>query len=750
MDSSSLDPYSKVVALTQGMINNGFRALPTMYSALEHLRYPEPEKKWDIALSFLPPRISIHDNGTVYLQISISSGTIQLSTGSSVSLQGWSLYHKIDHTHLLTPRSSVLKALEASAVLGDLSLERFLAILLATPHEGLVPDAELSECSEFDGDRTVKIKWRDWCAKNAETAIKLQDVFLQWPQSLAKLGYNFMGLRFLLPQAETSSVAASDVTETANEERCILLHKAATSGETQDSSSGGDNNSILICHTAGTRDPALHFDAVGFCRNFLADALSSPGSDVLSGFWTTNSYNILEKVILPHLRIINKASEIKVSDVVWSTLEDGTQTYTPVYTISQDFATAQIDSSWEETSPTAFDFIEHPGSGPWIKRIPKWYSWSSVSGPSTINFELADKSLDRKSQVTTSAEHSTTVTFNPPKNIVFVECSTVYKFKSKWTTVSTNDSPGSCSFEYHQTWKMEISLSLRDGGFGVKVTSYPRAGDSNVNFSARVLGMSLLGEFEPYELRHAKTLEKFALQTFRPSVLAACGLFKQNIERSLHWPAAENRWIDFQKAVLNFAGDLVVGIHYKSPVRQDLLEIADLSLSRPRPPVRPEEPVKPEEPPTPTKALKLQWTCTATFPAQGKLSVSVHATNSTGGDVALGGGLVELVFESSRKDGALFSALHFPKPGEVLAVSEPVGARVVGITRDAARPGIFRAIVSWNGGLADGTSVSFVLTCASKAVSGVEFVLAARESFRDASDESVSVDGEGVVRVVVS
>lgn len=54
-------------------------------------------------------------------------------------------------------------------------------------------------------EHKVKIKWREWATKNPQNSEFLERVLKEWPQKLRDKGYNFLGLRFNLPQIQNSS-----------------------------------------------------------------------------------------------------------------------------------------------------------------------------------------------------------------------------------------------------------------------------------------------------------------------------------------------------------------------------------------------------------------------------------------------------------------------------------------------------------------------------------------------------------------
>lgn len=86
------------------------------------------------------------------------------------------------------------------------------------------------------------------------------------------------------------------------------------------------HNSILITgQTADSTVAATDFSSVLFTPNLVSQAMNQATTDVQTGLWTLNCHDILEKLILPKICIMNEASVLKTGPAIWTDQGNGTK-----------------------------------------------------------------------------------------------------------------------------------------------------------------------------------------------------------------------------------------------------------------------------------------------------------------------------------------------------------------------------------------------------------------------------------------
>ncbi|KAL6808378.1 hypothetical protein V8C40DRAFT_165629 [Trichoderma camerunense] len=731
---STLGPYSKVVALTQGMINQGLKDLHGLYSALRALNYREEKDRWNISLVFDSPRLMIHGYGEAYLLVRVKNGQIQIGKDLPIALDGWKIYHQINPDILTEPRPS-LPVFDVSIQQGDVSTERVLAALLASPCDGLYIHPQLSTCRDFNPSTSsyTNVTWQEWSTKYSQSADKLQEVFRDWPRKLKDLGYNFMGLQFRLGQKQPPAAS------TVREVRRVFIYRDIT--KKQDIAPGNNYNSILVCTSSGDdEEPAKTFDDAVFTRSYVSEALFSPDAESLNGFWTMNATQILELSVLPQFKLINQAAELQIEPAAWSTASDGKQSYSLIYQPKHDFSLAKESTPTAEES-TSLDFIrsEQPSTGNIL--APHYYTWMSGDQPVSVNMALEKTGLDRKNSVTNSSEHSASVTYQPGHNIIRAEFTTIFKSRSAWSKTSTGEAMGQYNFDYRVWWCLELIINFNKDAFGVKVIKSP-CDENPKNFTTKIENLEIPGFHEPFENKLGSKLKAFTESTFKPSIIAACKLFASNIESSLRWISGEVDVVQFQKPILNVQGDLVVGINYAPAVKRDIIIAADLKGSQHQP--RP-GPIQPEDP-TDTNTLLLQWSYEFAFVTSTHKDAQLTLRGLAKTDIP--SGHVEVAFQSSLSKPAPFAAIRFPTATNTVVCTSPpnVEARV---TKDVGIANTFRVTVPL-AGIPAGGAVTVVISAATKVQSGQSFPLELKEEWNDSvGDGTQVIQGQGTLKMVV-
>lgn len=228
-----------------------------------------------------------------------------------------------------------------------------------------------------------------------------------------------------------------------------------------------DRNSFLICSGNSTEEKPHSFDGAQFIQsNFVAEALSASGTDVLSGYWVLNSNQVFEKVILARLSFLNETTELELGQPTWIT-ENGKETYSPVYKIHRDFDAAEEGTLWiDPLLPHEFSRFIKAGQGAGVAGDSLYsYGWSSSTPSYHVDYTLTKPNSDLGNTLKTSgkslpwrqnrayranfivyniAEHKSIITFNPGYPVAIrADFNTTYKSESEWTKISTGKSPGS-------------------------------------------------------------------------------------------------------------------------------------------------------------------------------------------------------------------------------------------------------------------------------------------------------------------
>lgn len=66
---STLGPYTRVTAVTQNMLNHGFKQLYDTYTELSSFDYTDADREWKVSLKLLPTQICIRGPEAIYLRL---------------------------------------------------------------------------------------------------------------------------------------------------------------------------------------------------------------------------------------------------------------------------------------------------------------------------------------------------------------------------------------------------------------------------------------------------------------------------------------------------------------------------------------------------------------------------------------------------------------------------------------------------------------------------------------------------------
>lgn len=179
------------------------------------------------------------------------------------------------------------------------------------------------------------------------------------------------------------------------ETRRVVVYRSSTPNK--DQAVSNDKNAILVC-SGGEASAAAgtDFDDSVFVQNYVGEALLTAGSDVFSGFWVTNYRRVLDSLLLPRLRIINAASELKIGQPTWEN-----QMYVPNYEIRRDFKSAAEDKVWaEEWSSHDFSVTDA------ATEATHSYAWRSEDGPYSLESTLEKQGKSLRSSLSIAGERS--------------------------------------------------------------------------------------------------------------------------------------------------------------------------------------------------------------------------------------------------------------------------------------------------------------------------------------------------------
>lgn len=135
------------------------------------------------------------------------------------------------------------------------------------------------------------------------------------------------------------------------------------------------------------------------------------------------------------------------------------------------------------------------------------------------------------------------------------------------------------------TWYLVLTVHVGEGGLYVKVEKTPvSSAIKNFFVKSRV---EMVGFKEPWEVKVLSQLKRFFDGPFKESVDAACTMFTTKITDLPQWATPEEKWLQFQKAVLNRQGDLIVGFNYAPYVQSLSVTLPTLKRHAGNPSLRP-------------------------------------------------------------------------------------------------------------------------------------------------------------------
>ncbi|KAL8751965.1 MAG: hypothetical protein Q9184_005886 [Pyrenodesmia sp. 2 TL-2023] len=321
MAETTLGSYSKVIALTQGMINHGLQQMYNMYPVLAKFEYLEPNFAI-IRLDLLAPRILIQSDGKCFYQFRIAFGTIESELlPTLVDVEAWTISHPFDLSTLLASSPEGERS-GTRGVNGDFSIERFFAIISSTANNGFTIDPLLSRCLNKKAQDSNSMNWQTWSSlpQNSKFSADLSDkIFREWPKKLSARRFNAVGLRFDMPHIIQDAVP---------EKRKPFAYHHSSGQKASGEEHAAQLNSILACTPqAGAEADSLLSSA--FSSNFISELMPGAYNAIIHGLWALRSSRIFEEVILPRLAVLLEAIEISSERPQWV---DGE--FTPGYALN--------------------------------------------------------------------------------------------------------------------------------------------------------------------------------------------------------------------------------------------------------------------------------------------------------------------------------------------------------------------------------------------------------------------------------
>lgn len=211
------------------------------------------------------------------------------------------------------------------------------------------------------------------------------------------------------------------------ESRSILDYVKATNSGKANTQAPKLNSILITGQTADSTAAATDFSGVLFTTNLVSQAMTQATTDVQTGLWTLNCHDMLEKLILPKICIMNEASVLKTGPAIWTDHGNGTKQYEPLIQVERNLA------STEEDHEPKMGYVFTKAND--VNGSPTGFRWDwSMNVPQTQTDNVGNAGKSHRYQTSSSSSATATWSQTELRNHIKCQYTVKYLVDSTWAS----------------------------------------------------------------------------------------------------------------------------------------------------------------------------------------------------------------------------------------------------------------------------------------------------------------------------